>query len=190
MSSIGNFTPRFLAYKQTLERMLARLVQPADVEDIIQETWVRVVKAELKTAEELPNSYLYKTARHVALDLLKSDKSDEHQTDVDIDGVLVAAMDRDMGYEVAQSNEQFECFCQAVRDLPSRCRRAFVLKKVYGMSQKEISQYMAISESAVEKLVARGMASCARHLEARGLSVVMSKSTTRSKAVKGDRHEC
>lgn len=187
MSSISNFTSRFLAYKQTLERMLARLVQPADVEDIIQETWVRVVKAELKTSEELPNSYLYKTARHVALDLLKSKKAGADNVDIDIDDVVWEAIDRDIGYEVAQSNEQFESFCRAVRHLPSRCRRAFVLKKVYGMSQKEISEYMSISESAVEKLVARGMVSCARHLEVNGLGVTAGQG---ARAARGDRNEC
>lgn len=187
MSQINSFTSRFLAYKQTLERMLARLVQPADVEDIIQETWVRVVKAELKTAEELPNSYLYKTARHVALDLLKSKKNGSDVDNLDIDDLVWDSIDRDVGYELAQSNEQFESFCQAVRLLPSRCRRAFVLKKVYGMSQKEISEYMSISESAVEKLVARGMVSCSRHLDVKGLGVSGHHGVMRNRAAGGNR---
>ena len=40
---------------------------------------------------------------------------------------------------------------EAVRQLPEQCRRVFVLKKVYGYSQREIAKELSLSESTVEK---------------------------------------
>ena len=41
-----------------------------------------------------------------------------------------------------------------------QCRRAFVLKKVYGYSQREIAQELELSESTVEKHIANGVKRC------------------------------
>ncbi len=62
--------------------------------------------------------------------------------------------------------ERFLLLCRAVRELPVQCRRAFVLKKVYGMSRKEIADYMGLSESTVQKHIAKGMVMCTEYLEA------------------------
>ena len=51
-----------------------------------------------------------------------------------------------------ESRERFLMFCRAVRELPLQCRRAFILKKVYGLSQKEIADYLGISESTVSAI--------------------------------------
>lgn len=169
MTIVNKFTERFLAYRQILERMLAHIVQPNEVEDIIQETWVRVVKAEMKEEVELPNSYMYRTAKNLAFDHIKSVSAQKLDMAKEPDLQLAADNEGDKPFIEFQSSERFESFCRAVRVLPSSCRRAFVLKKVYGFSQKEIAEYMDISESAVEKHVAKGMLRCSDYLIAKGV---------------------
>jgi RNA polymerase sigma-70 factor (ECF subfamily) len=61
--------------------------------------------------------------------------------------------------------ERFFHLCGAVRTLPVQCRRAFVLKKVYGLSRREIAEYMGLSESTVQKHIAKGMTMCAEYME-------------------------
>mgnify|MGYP003385467264 CR=1 FL=1 len=139
MSIVNKFTERFLAYRQILERMLAVIVQPSDVEDIIQETWVRVVKAEMKEEIEFPNSYMYRTAKNLAFDHVKSVGTQRVDASDELDSYLSTQNDIDKPFIELESTEKFENFCRAVRVLPSACRRAFVLKKVYGFSQKEIT---------------------------------------------------
>jgi RNA polymerase sigma-70 factor (ECF subfamily) len=39
------------------------------------------------------------------------------------------------------------------------------LKKVYGLGQREIAAYMGISESTVEKHVAKGLMLCAQFMD-------------------------
>jgi RNA polymerase sigma-70 factor (ECF subfamily) len=58
------------------------------------------------------------------------------------------------------TQQEFKLFCDAVRALPKQCRRAFVLKKVYGYSLKEIAQELEISEKTVEKHIAEGIKRC------------------------------
>ena len=65
----------------------------------------------------------------------------------------------------AASHEEFSLFCEAVRLLPTRCRRAFVLKKVYGYSRREIAEQMGVSENTVQTLIARGMKACMQFME-------------------------
>jgi len=45
---------------------------------------------------------------------------------------------------------------EAVGSLPEQCRRVFVLKKVYGLSQEEVAARVGIAESTVEKHIAKG----------------------------------
>ena len=47
-----------------------------------------------------------------------------------------------------------------MRRLPKQVRRAFVLKKVYGRTQREIAREMNISENVVENYIAQGMKRC------------------------------
>jgi RNA polymerase sigma-70 factor (ECF subfamily) len=72
--------------------------------------------------------------------------------------------------EGVQQEERFRIFCGAVRQLPLQCRRAFILKKVYGLSRKEIADYMGITESTVQKHVAKGLLLCAEYLQSKSLA--------------------
>jgi DNA-directed RNA polymerase specialized sigma24 family protein len=48
-----------------------------------------------------------------------------------------------------------------VRGLPTECRRAFTLRKVYGCSEKEIADRLGIPEHAVENLLIQAACLCA-----------------------------
>jgi RNA polymerase sigma-70 factor (ECF subfamily) len=46
---------------------------------------------------------------------------------------------------------------QLIDQLPMKCRRVFVLRRIHNVSQREIAGMFGISESAVEKLAMRGL---------------------------------
>ena len=79
--------------------------------------------------------------------------------EVDVNGDL-ARLARDDTFEQAASSEEFGRFCEAVRQLPIQARRVFVLKKVYGYSQREIASELGLAESTVEKHVALAIRRC------------------------------
>ena len=81
-----------------------------------------------------------------------------------IDEIDFFATQDDAVYQQVANNEEFSQYCEAIRLLPVQCRKVFVLKKVYGYSQKEIAQQLDISESTVEKHVAMGIKRCTYYM--------------------------
>ncbi|MCK9563739.1 MAG: hypothetical protein M0R02_13595, partial [Bacteroidales bacterium] len=62
----------FLALRLPLARAVMRIVPPKEVEDIVQETYVRICQIEKDGRDlEEPRAFLFKTARNLALDYLK-----------------------------------------------------------------------------------------------------------------------
>ena len=151
----------FLGVRGSLARLVSSIAPPKEIEDIVQETYVRVCQAAKRGKIEQPRSFMLRTARNLALDYVKRAES---RLTVSMDEELDLGIDvshaRDRTFEAVASNEEFAHFCEAVRQLPIQCRRAFVLKKVYGYSQREIARELNISESTVEKHIATGIKRC------------------------------
>ena len=81
----------------------------------------------------------------------------------------------DPTYAQVASDEEFALFCEAVRSLPRQCRRAFVLKKVYGYTLKEIMAEMDLGQPTVETHIINGTKRCVqymRHRQAGGVRPV------------------
>lgn len=153
----------FMSLRSRLGRSVAGIVPPGEIEDIVQEAYVRVCQVEDKASIRAPASYLHRMVRNLALDYLK--RAESRLTD-SFGGEEIDALGADPQqladptFEEAASNEEFALFCDAVRHLPKQCRRAFVLKKVYGYSQREIAAELGINESTVEKHIALGIKRC------------------------------
>jgi RNA polymerase sigma factor (sigma-70 family) len=148
----------FLECRSGLKRLIAKIVRPHEIDDILQETFIRACAAAEKTSIRHPRSFMLKTAQNLALNHVTSayhrltDMEDFASSDV---SPLTEPLE-----EKIESEERFRGFCQAVRALPPQCRRVFVLRKVYGLSQQEIAQQLEISESTVEKHIVKGLLAC------------------------------
>ncbi len=148
----------YMAAKQGIARMVSRLVPPKEVEDIVQETYVRLCQIEQPKSISEPKSFLYRTAKNLALDHLK--RAETRLADdmgEQLEAGCLPEQIVDDTFDHAAKDQEFSHFCEAVRQLPVQCRRVFVLKKVYGYSQKEIAKMMNISQSTVEKHIAQGI---------------------------------
>lgn len=169
MAQVKRIATAFCGLRRELERFVGRFVRSSDIEDIVQETFVRSYEAEINRPIRHPRAFMLKIAKHLALN--HRARSDYRLVDSMED---VCDLDMFVGSEglerQAETREQFHAFCQAVRELPLQCRRAFILKKVYGLSQQETAEYLGISESTVEKHVAKGLLGCWTHLDALGLA--------------------
>ena len=76
-------------------------------------------------------------------------------------------LDRGLTYTQVVSDEEFVMFCEAVRELPKQCRRAFILKKVYGYTLKEIMAEMGVGQPTVETHIVNGTKKCVQYLRDR-----------------------
>ena len=166
----------YLAVRERIARLVMAIVPPREVEDIVQETYVRVCQAKNPEAIREPRSFLFRTAQNLALDHLKCAETrlTAGVEDIDVLGVAdtAPAADIDSTYVQVASDQEFVRFCEAVRELPKQCRRAFILKKVYGYTLKEIAAEMGVSQVTVECHIVAGTKRCVknlRELEARGV---------------------
>jgi len=157
----------FLAIKPLLFRVAARIVRPDEIEDIVQETFILSYAASRKKNIDNPRPFMMTTAKNIALNINKRADKKLHFSFDDL-------LEEDFGIHAAnveecyQAEEMFIYFCRAVAELPIGCRRVFILKKVYGLSQAEIAERFGISVSMVEKHVAKGMATTGSYMVAHG----------------------
>lgn len=152
--------------RSRLRRYLARyLRRPEDVEDIAQESFLRVLDAAAKGEIHYPRSYLYRTARNLAFNTRarKSNQLDCSLEDSELQDVLV---DNRAGPEArVMAQRHFESFCRAVTLLPPQCRQVLLLRKVQGLSQREVAERLGISVSTVEKHLAKALLRCRQYLD-------------------------
>ena len=161
MEKLNAIEAAFLKLRSRLAKSVSRIVPAKEIEDIVQETYIRIRQTDNLERIRDPESFLYRTARNLALDHVKRAESRlvDGEDDMDQFARALGSGEIDETFRSVASDEEFAHFCEAVRKLPPQSRRAFVLRKVYGFSQKEIAGVMSISESAVEKHIASGLRS-------------------------------
>lgn len=164
MSNHETLYRAYLGLRLSLARAISTIVPPREIEDIVQETYVRICEVSEREEIQYPRSFLFRVARNLALDHIKRAESrlsisldDDEGSGIWIDEQV---SDDDEIFNQVAAKEEFALLCEAVRELPLQCRKAFVLKKVYGYSQKEIALDLNISESTVEKHIATGIKRC------------------------------
>jgi RNA polymerase sigma factor (sigma-70 family) len=165
-------------YRKQLARRIARLVKPYDVEDIVQETYLRLFQAAKRQPIRSPRAFMLKTVRNLALNKLRWADALNHMVEVDKDAdgdgefksghALEPAADEPTPEAVVESEQEFGVFCHAIRALPRQCRRVILLRRVYGLSQREVAVRLGISERTVENHIAKAAVACSDFMEAHG----------------------
>ena len=56
-------------------------------------------------------------------------------------------------------------YCNAVASLPYDCRRVYLLRKVHGLTHKEIAERLQMSRSSVEKHLRVGLEVCRDYMQ-------------------------
>ncbi len=147
----------------------ARFPSLTDTDDLVQESYVRLIRARQAGGIANPKSYLFTTALHAALDLFRRNKVVSFESVGEFDRLSVLE-ERPNASEAASRNEELEILREAMHSLPTRCRQVFTLRKLYGLSHREIAAQLEISEKTVEEQVNRAMRKCAAFLRSRGVT--------------------
>ena len=154
--------------RSSLLRFAARYFKrPQEIEDVVQEAFVRVIEAQHKRDIQSPQAYLYRATRNLALNQLDKSayKLTDTMSDIVTDSELLQSLSLEEQFE---SRERFELFCRAVRELPLKCQRVYILRKVYGFSQKEVAEKMGISIKTVEAHLTKAIIRCTDYMEEEG----------------------
>jgi RNA polymerase sigma factor (sigma-70 family) len=158
-----------LVHERALRGYLSRFFKDvADVEDVIQETYARLLSLNESAAMAVRNwhAFLFTSARNVALDRIRKARVVSLDALAEMGGadVLDQAPTAD---EALNARQEVALLLESIASLPDRCREALTLRKLYGLSQREIAERLSISESTVEKHVAYGVRLCAERMFAK-----------------------
>jgi RNA polymerase sigma factor (sigma-70 family) len=135
----------------------SRFPTGCDFDDIVQEAYARVLQARTGQTIESPKAFLFATARNLALARLRHQhvaREENGLAENIIEGVLDESVD--VSDAVARAQE-LELLTHAIQSLPARCRQVITLRKIYGLSQKEVAAQLGIAEHTVEAQATIGL---------------------------------
>lgn len=139
-----------------------------DVDDVVQESYRHIWQRQLAAPIRSARSFLFKVARNLAIDTLRHKQSSPF---ADVAGsAQLAVLDcRPDGAEIACTSEELDLLVEAIESLPARCREIVILRKLHGLSQREIALRMRITERTVEVQGTKGLDRCEDFLRRRGV---------------------
>lgn len=140
-----------------------------DVDDVVQESYLRVWKLRATQRIQSAKGILFTVARHVALDLLRRKRGSPVEAVADLAGLRAVEEKADPA-EALDGQHKVMLLAKALAALPERTREIVVLRKFQGLSQKEVASRLGTSEAAIEHQVARGLKKCEAHLRKLGIA--------------------
>jgi RNA polymerase sigma-70 factor (ECF subfamily) len=138
------------------------------VDDVVQESLLRVWHARAKQPIASAKAFLFKVARHMAIDVTRRNKISPIEPVRDLDALLVIG-DEPTAVDAASMQEKTRMLAQAIDALPGRCRAVVILRKLQSVSQREVAAQLGISEKTVEAQLSRGLKRCEAYLRRRGV---------------------
>jgi RNA polymerase sigma factor (sigma-70 family) len=132
----------------------------SDVEDLLQDVYVRVCEAALKQRPDSPRAFVFATARNLLIDHVRHARVIPIEMADDLDAFGIA--DDEPGPErSAGAREELRRLSAALDRLPPRCREVVVLRRVEGLSRARIASRLGIAEATVAEHLAKGMSTLA-----------------------------
>ena len=167
----ASISTAFIQNSPLLKRFLTRfLSEQRDIDDVVQETYLRAYTAVRDKRIDYPKAFLFRIARNIALTELT--KKSRQITDYIEDFDLPIVIDNSTSVEdEVEARQQLGIYCEAVAALPEQCRRVYLLRKVHGLSHKEIAERMSLTVSSVEKHLIKGVLKCKAYMQEREGSV-------------------
>lgn len=135
-----------------------------DVDDILQESVLRVLQAHQNQEIKSPKAFLFTTARNLVIGEMRKAATHKQFHLADLDDLDVPDENANLTQSVSRA-EEMETLAQAIQSLPTRCRQIITLRKIYGMSQNDIAKQLGISVNTVETQGTIGMRKLSAYFE-------------------------
>lgn len=140
-----------------------------EIDDLIQETYARLLQAREQAPVHSPKAYLFATARNAAFDYFRRRKIVAIESIAEID-LLPVLEDRPGVAEAVCHDQELQLLAEAIQALPERCRRVLTLRKIHRLSHHEIARRLGIAENTVNAQVAIGVLRLRDYMKARGVA--------------------
>jgi RNA polymerase sigma factor (sigma-70 family) len=143
-----------------------RVGNPADVEDLVQDVFTRMVAREGAEPIEHLGGYVLKTAASVLADSTRSRSARGAGLHVSLDTDLHGQEEADP-LRILGGKQELNAATASLLSLPERTRTVFVLRRLEGQRYRDIATRLGISVSAVEKHMVRAIHQLSLDMEKR-----------------------
>jgi RNA polymerase sigma-70 factor (ECF subfamily) len=152
MSGDGGVPVDRESWRALLRRVAQRARGRADAEDLLHSAWLRLERYRTDHIIENPQAFLVRTAINIGIDDSRHERILPHDGD---ERAADIACDAPLQDEVIVARARLERVKEGLTKLTPRTREVFLMHRIEEMKYREIAQALGISQSAVEKHIAR-----------------------------------
>ena len=151
----------FMREVMPLEPMLTRFLQrnwraEAEIADLRQEAYARVYEAAQRERPLQVKPFLFQVARNLMIDRLRKQSVVSLDAMADFEWLNIPD-DKPSSERTLMARQELKLLQAALRDLPPRCRQVVMLRRIEGLSQKEVAQQLGITIETVQTQIAKAM---------------------------------
>jgi len=126
-----------------------------EIDDVVQETYTRLFQAESVAHVHDARNYAFQVAGSVVIDHLRRMKVVPIASVPGLDYLEVSSDEPSPERQVIDRDELTR-LAEMIARLPGKVRDVFTLRRVHGLSQRDVAQRLGLAESTVEKHMAKG----------------------------------
>lgn len=158
----------FVEHNEALLRFLtARTGSAQDARDVAQEAYVRLLRLDQPGTIGYLRAYLYSTAANLVKDRAKIRRRQQQASPL-----LFFNREEESSTPSPEpswvASERLQIIMQAIDELPSLCRAAFILRKYDGLALDDIALQLKVNVRTIKRYIARAMEHCEARLKAAG----------------------
>lgn len=168
MSGLSQSTTRWLAihalpHEAALRRWLgSRSVAGLEVDDIVQDTYAALARRDDLDQIRNPRAYMFRVAYTLILNEVRRARVVSIEARGDLEQLEIA-LDTPSPEQVAIDRDELRTLARFIAGLPPRPRRIFTLRRVRGLSQREVARATGLSENTVEKYMTQALRRLSDH---------------------------
>jgi RNA polymerase sigma-70 factor (ECF subfamily) len=146
--------------------LTSRLHSVQEAKEVAQEAFLRLLQLPWNSSSgRLVRSYLFKTAKHLAIDRLRHQRvhrSAEQRQLLELPGAGAETGDP---IEQLIAREHAEALLGFLQELPAKCRQVIELHRLQGLSQQEVGGRLSLSDRMVRRYLTYAMVYCRLRLD-------------------------
>ena len=127
-----------------------------DIDDIVQESYSVLAGLDSVADIRFPRAYLFQVAHSLVVRHIRRARIVSFQAMEDVNNCDWAD-DAPSPEEVTVARDELRQLATAIAAMPPQTREAFTLRRVNGLSQRDIALQMRLSENTIEKHISRGI---------------------------------
>jgi len=133
-----------------------RGVAPDQIDDVVQEAYCRIAALDQVLHIGNGRSYFFQTARNIVLEQTRRARivRIDSVTEIELSNIVD---DEPSPERIAAGRRELQRVQNLIAGLPEKCRTIFELRRIDGVSQRDIAKILNVSENTVEAQAVRGL---------------------------------